>query len=92
MMSRQHEQPARRETMMATQYGGNRRVPAAYRGDIYALEPDREELVNLGVEIGSFNSNIECFEDCRLTPLALRRLQFLSGKYLWDLSPSYNLD
>lgn len=59
-----------------------------YCGDIYALEHDADELLNLGVEIGPFRELLGCFENCHLSSQALRRLQVLGGKYLWDLEPT----
>lgn len=58
-----------------------------YRGDIYALQEDEEELRRLGVEIGPFNDDFACFEDCRLSPLAMHCLVALGDKYLTDLRP-----
>lgn len=64
-------------------------LPAGeYHGDIYALENDADELLKLGVEIGPFRAGLGCFENCHLSSQALRRLQVLGGKYLWDLEPS----
>lgn len=62
-----------------------------YRGDIYALERDADELLKLGVDIGPFRAGLGCFEDCHLSSQALRRLQVLGGKYLWDLEPIHAL-
>ncbi len=58
-----------------------------YRGDIYALWDDAPELRRLGIELGSFNADWACFEDCRLSLLAMEELTALGGKYLADLSP-----
>ena len=58
-----------------------------YRGDIYALADDEVELRRLGVDLGRFNEDWACFEDCRLSPLAMEELASLGGKYLTDLRP-----
>jgi len=52
--------------------------------DIFALASDREELMSLGVVLGTFDTSIDCFERCLVTPAALRRLMSLGDKYLWD--------
>ncbi|ANQ85590.1 hypothetical protein [Azoarcus olearius] len=62
-------------------------LASEYQGDIYALEKDADELLTLGVEIGPFRAGLGCFENCHLSSQALRRLQVLGGKYLWDLEP-----
>lgn len=59
-----------------------------YRGDIYALADDASELRRLGIELGKFNADWACFEDCRLSLLAMEGLTALGGKYLTDLSPT----
>ncbi len=52
--------------------------------DIFAIASDREELMSLGVVLGTFDPSIDCFERCLVTPTALRRLMALGDKYLWD--------
>ncbi|TAH48971.1 MAG: hypothetical protein EYC67_04485 [Betaproteobacteria bacterium] len=58
-----------------------------YRGDIYALADDATELRRLGIDLGRFNQDWACFEDCRLSPLAMAGLASLGGKYMADLRP-----
>ncbi|MFC5769527.1 hypothetical protein [Thauera sinica] len=58
-----------------------------YRGDIYAFADDETELRCLGIELGRFNAEWACFEDCRLSALAMAGFAALGGKYLADLRP-----
>lgn len=58
-----------------------------YRGWIGGKESDRAALEALGVEVGTWNREAECFDGCRVLPAALARLDRRWGKYIWGLIP-----
>ena len=55
------------------------------RGWIVALQSDRPELESLGIILGSFDSQVEEYQDCVVSEEAFKKLDPLWGKYIWGL-------
>jgi|GEM_PF-5987037 len=62
-----------------------------YKGWIAGREEDRKFLEQLGVKVGIYSKESNCFEDCYVSSEALERLNKHWGRFFWGLMPSLNL-
>jgi hypothetical protein len=58
----------------------------AYIGWIGGKEADRAALAALGVRVGIWNQEAECFDGCEVSPEVLKRLDKEWGRYIWGLT------
>lgn len=59
---------------------------AFVRASEYDVAPLREELIALGVKVGTWDLFQSEFQDCEVSETALEKLDPLWGKYIWGLS------
>lgn len=58
-----------------------------YTGWIIASPDDRLELEVLGVELGDWDQETGCFENCKVPAPALEKLDRYWGRFTWGLEP-----
>lgn len=56
------------------------------KGWISASKGDQEALKKLGVVLGPYNDDEQCFEECQVSDEALHKLDPLWGHYYWGLT------
>lgn len=51
------------------------------------FEDEIQFLKSLGVVLGTYVTDDQCFDDCRVSPEAMNKLQPHEGRFFWGLEP-----
>jgi hypothetical protein len=62
-----------------------------YRGWIGGKESDRAGLERLGIDLGSYNKDVETFDGCEASEKAFQLLRKQQGKRSWGMLPRRKL-